>query len=187
MPATWVFLAFDWALYRAYAPRVRRAASSGDFAALDLAEVREVLSQADDDAGPAAVANAVLAEICCRGEPAVFEGSLPRVLRQMRRHPDGDDAADSLGELAFGAPGVEAWFRATSGVVGLHTPEQTAELARWLAHMRQAHRPAPPPRGLAALTGRFLPGEGVDAALGELLALVKEAAAHGDGLAALAP
>jgi hypothetical protein len=185
MNVRWSFFAFDWIRFRALEPPLRRAMETGDFSAQELTEAAEILERMDEDAPPEEVGGALIVEICGRGERVVFEAGLPELLRQLRRQPEGEAVAETLGVLISAAPNVQDWFAADGGPAGLLSEEQTRELAAAFAAFRRHYRPPEPPRGLSALARRFTATEPAHELLDDLMRLVEEAAARRQGIAIL--
>lgn len=185
MPSRWTFFAFDWVRFRALEPTLRAAHETADFAGVQDAGAEETLETLEEDAEPEVVCNALLTTLCGAEEAVVFEAGLPEMIRWLRRQPDGDEAAEMLGDLVSAVPNIADWFRVEVGLVGLLTQAQTQALSAAFAAFRRRYRPPEPPRGLAAWTRRFASTDPAREMLDDLMNLVDEAAACSRGIAAL--
>lgn len=185
MPARRSLVLFDWLRFREMEPILKAAGESGDFLPIEDEEAVAFLETLEGGAAPEAVCNALVAELCATGEEVAFETGLPELILWLRKQRNGDEPAEWLGTLLGAAPNVADWFACDAGVVGLLTPEETQCAAAAFAAFRTHYRPPAPPRGLSALTRRFLPVDPAHAQLEDLMALVEEAARREAGLAAL--
>jgi hypothetical protein len=185
MENRWLFAAFDWKRYHELSPRIKalERTTRPDFDDVEGAD--DVLEEFGEEAPPRDVRNALLIELCTADDGALFESGLPGLLTWLRRQPRGEDPSETLAELISAHKGIEDWFEAPSGLVGLLTVEETSELARTIGVFRRKFRAPKPPSGIAALTRHFRTSEPAVEHLDELFDVVEEAAAEMLGLAAI--
>lgn len=184
MADRWQLFAFDWTRYRSLAPLLQSAAATGDFSAIGGRAAEAAAAALAEGAPIEEVCNDLLVELCGAEDAVVFESGLPELIHAIRRTPEGEEAAELLGLLAAASPGIDPWFAAEAGLMGLLSPDQVEALSAALARFRRHWNPPPPPRGLGALTRRFAPGDRALDLLPDLMDLVDQCRARRAGLAA---
>jgi hypothetical protein len=185
MTIRWAFFAFDWSRFTEIKPAMKAACESSSFEDLILPEADVVLEEFDEGSVFAEIANAVILEVCGHGEPVYFEAGLPELIHSLRREVRGEDVAEILGTIISGRPNVEDWFSATNGLIGILTPGETTALASAFAYFRKSYEPPLPPKGLAAITRRFVAVESPLDHLTDLMELIDRTVTSAHGLAVL--
>jgi hypothetical protein len=185
MEARWLFTAFDWGRFHEVAPRLQAAGGEAPVDFEDVEGAEGVLEEFDEEAPQEEVHNALLVELCTVGDGALFERGLPELLKWLRRQPQGEEPAEILGGMLSVSPGVEDWFAAEVGLVGVLTIEETSELARLAGRFRRSYKPPHRAKGLAALTRHFRTSEPAVEHLDELFEVIDESAAEMLGLAVI--
>ena len=188
IPNRWSIYAYDWDVHQEIAPLVRGAESAADLLKPDLADGHAFVLSAPPDSSMPYLAVGVLIARCAVGEPVRLGPDVPGMLRQLRRTPGGDDLAEFLAELLYGARHVEDWFRAPEAPMGLCTPAHALTLRRAADRFRRGlgvSGKTVPRRLLPSMARLFAPSESGAESLDEFLALLDDAVDSGLGLAAL--
>lgn len=183
MFARWSFFLFDWRRFEELAPILVAASDAGALDRLEFEERLAILAEFDDDAETPAICNAIVMDICGEGEPVTLDGAVAELIHSLRRSPNGEPAADILGDLVTSHPHVEPWLHADSGLIGILAPDGVLELSAAFASFRRTYSPPPGPRGLAAIARRLTASEAPIDHLADLLQLADLAAARGMGIA----
>ena len=183
MTGRWSFFEFDWERFRQVRPKLKTAFETRDFTALDWPEALDLFEHTEESMPPEVICNELVVALCAAGDPLLIEGGLPATILRLRKLPLGEEPGDVLAELISAEPGIEDWFRVTSGLTGILSGPTTEELSRGLAQFK-LELTETRPQGIAAITRRLSTMETARDPLQSLIRLVERATEHGFGVAA---
>lgn len=179
----WSFFAFDWERFREIRPRLKMASESGDFSRIDWPEALDLFEHAVEHMQPGTICNELIVTMCAAGDPLFIEGGLPATILKLRKQANGEEPGDMLAEFISAAPGVEDWFKADSGLVGILSAPTVEELTHMLAAFK-TDEPRTHNRGLAGIRRKLTTSDPPKDPLQSLIKLLEESASRGFGIAA---
>jgi hypothetical protein len=178
----WSFFAFNRDKFDEIRQVLYRAALTGDFQSLNLDGVKSTLDSLEDNLSAQTVAGAIIADLCSEGDWLLFSGVLPDLLVKLRRSSDGRDVSDMLSELLTANSGMEEWFLAEEGLIGIFTPEQTVSLAKAFSRIDLPDMIKTPGKVASLFSRRLRTGENPVDLLQDMDDFVQECANSGYGI-----
>ena len=178
----WSFFAFNRNTFIEIRRDLYAAVLSGDFHSLKLEGVKSTLDSLEDNLPAQTIAGAIIADICGEGDWLLFSGVLPDLLVKLRRSPDGRDVSEMLSELLTANAGMEEWFLADEGLIGIFTPERTLLLAKAFSRIDLPDLIKAPGKAASLFLRRLRTGENPVDLLQDLDDFVQECANSGYGI-----
>src|SRR5437879_4486361 len=127
MSACWYFYRFDYARYLALRPTLRAAVSPASFECLADDRETETIVEAVENREMSLLEakQAIVQELCCRGEPIPFQKGFPCFVAALGRNYEVEEGTELLAQILAGGKNLEAWLLPAGGLNGFLTPEET--------------------------------------------------------------